>query len=184
MTARRQVRICGTIGARIDPLEHVRGSQSSRSICWPLNKPKLSPPYPGPIRSFRRAGWPAARPRELAVQWRAAYTAERPSSSPRRGRLHGKENLPTDRPDLATRMRFDPLRSSKLKTARTWALTESLRGGAGTDGRTCSPYFKHRITNAGSEAINTVVQMLKKRPTDTATSRTFHVLPAYLKPPT
>ena len=24
-------------------------------------------------------------------------------------------------------------------------------------------YFKHRITNAGSEAINSVVQMLKKR---------------------
>ena len=24
-------------------------------------------------------------------------------------------------------------------------------------------FFKHRITNAGSEAINTVVQMLKKR---------------------
>ena len=24
-------------------------------------------------------------------------------------------------------------------------------------------YFKHRITNAGSEAINSVIQMLKKR---------------------
>ena len=40
------------------------------------------------LRPFRRAGWPAARLRDLAVQFcRAAYTAERPSSSPRRGSM-------------------------------------------------------------------------------------------------
>jgi len=111
--------------------------------------------------------------------------------------LYGEENLPTDRLDLATRMRFATLRSSKLKTARAWALKESLRGlwkhrsraagerwwkrwyGWATRARLTSvkkvaemvkrhlpnvlTYFKHRITNAGSEAINTVVQMLKKR---------------------
>jgi transposase len=111
--------------------------------------------------------------------------------------LYGEENLPTDRLDLATRMRFATLRSSNLKTARAWALKESLRGlwkhrsraagerwwkrwyGWATRSRLTSvkkvaamvkrhlpnvlTYFKHRITNAGSEAINTVVQMLKKR---------------------
>lgn len=111
--------------------------------------------------------------------------------------LYGEENLPTDRLDLATRMRFATLRSSNLKTARAWALKESLRGlwkhrsraagerwwkrwyGWAMRSRLTSvknvaamvkrhlpnvlTYFKHRITNAGSEAINTVVQMLKKR---------------------
>ena len=111
--------------------------------------------------------------------------------------LYGEENLPTDRLDLTTRMRFAALRSSNLKTARAWALEESLRGlwkhrsraaaerwwkrcyGWATRSRLTSvkkvaamvkrhlpnvlTYFKHRITNAGSEAINTVVQMLKKR---------------------
>jgi transposase len=111
--------------------------------------------------------------------------------------LYGEENLPTDRIDLQTRMRFAALRSSNLKTARAWALKESLRGlwkhrsraagerwwkrwyGWATRSRLTSvkkvaamvkrhlpnvlTYFKHRITNAGSEAINTVVQMLKKR---------------------
>jgi transposase len=111
--------------------------------------------------------------------------------------LYGEENLPTDRLDLTTRMRFATLRSSNLKTARAWAIKESLRGlwkhrsrvagerwwkrwyGWATRSRLTSvkdvaamvkrhlpnvlTYFKHRITNAGSEAINTVVQMLKKR---------------------
>jgi transposase len=111
--------------------------------------------------------------------------------------LYGEENLPTDRLDLTTRMRFATLRSSNLKTARAWALKESLRGlwkhrsraagerwwkrwyGWAMRSRLTSvknvaamvkrhlpnvlTYFKHRITNAGSEAINTVVQMLKKR---------------------
>ena len=111
--------------------------------------------------------------------------------------LYGEENLPTDRLDLETRMRFATLRSSNLKTARAWALKESLRGlwkqrsraagerwwkrwyGWAMRARLTSvknvaamvkrhlpnvlTYFKHRITNAGSEAINTVVQMLKKR---------------------
>jgi transposase len=111
--------------------------------------------------------------------------------------LYGEENLPTDRLDLATRMRFATLRSSNLKTARAWALKESLRGlwkhrsraagerwwkrwyGWAMRARLTAvknvaamvkrhlpnvlTYFKHRITNAGSEAINTVVQMLKKR---------------------
>jgi transposase len=111
--------------------------------------------------------------------------------------LYGEENLPTDRLDLDTRMHFAALRSSQLKTARAWALKESLRAlwkqrsraagerwwkrwhGWATRCRLASvakvaamikghlpnvlTYFKHRITNAGSEAINTVVQMLKKR---------------------
>jgi transposase len=38
-------------------------------------------------------------------------------------------------------------------------------------------YFKHRITNAGSEAINTVVQMLKKPPYGYGNFRHFYVLP-------
>jgi transposase len=111
--------------------------------------------------------------------------------------LYGEENLPTDRIDLDIRMRFAALRSSKLKTARAWALKESLRGLWKNRSRAAGErwwmrwyswatrsrlepvkkvaamvkrhlpnvltYFKHRITNAGSEAINTVVQMLKKR---------------------
>lgn len=36
-------------------------------------------------------------------------------------------------------------------------------------------YFKHRITNAGSEAINSVVQMLKKRAFGFGASRTFEL---------
>jgi transposase len=111
--------------------------------------------------------------------------------------LYGEENLPVERLDLETRMRFAELRSSNLKTARAWALKESLRRlwrqrsrAAGerwwkrwhgwamrcrlasvkkvakmvkTHLQNVLTYFKHRITNAGSEAINTVVQMLKKR---------------------
>lgn len=111
--------------------------------------------------------------------------------------LYGEENLPTDRLDLETRMRFAALRSSNLKTARAWALKESLRGlwkhrsraagerwwkrwyGWATRSRlepvkkvaamvkrhlpSVLTYFKHRITNAGSEALNSVIQMLKKR---------------------
>ena len=36
--------------------------------------------------------------------------------------LYGEENLPTDRLELETRMRFAALRLSNLKTARAWAL--------------------------------------------------------------
>jgi transposase len=111
--------------------------------------------------------------------------------------LYGEENIPTDRLDLETRMRFAELRSSSLKTARAWALKESLRGLWKHRSRAAGErwwkrwhgwaarsrllpvkrvakmvkahlqnvltYFRHRITNAGGEAINTVVQMLKKR---------------------
>ncbi len=91
------------------------------------------------------------------------------------------------------RMRFAALRSSTLKTARAWALKESLRGLWKHRSRAAGErwygwamrsrlapvkkvaatvrrhlpnvltYFKHCITNGGSEAINRVVQMLKKR---------------------
>lgn len=111
--------------------------------------------------------------------------------------LYAEENFPTERIDLETRMRFAALRLSKLKTARAWALKESLRELWSQRSRAAGErwwkrwhcwatrsrlgavkkvaatirrhlpnvltYFKHRITNAGSEAINTVVQMLKKR---------------------
>jgi len=111
--------------------------------------------------------------------------------------LYGEDNLPTECLDLETRMRFAALRSSKLKTARAWALKESLRSLWNHRSRAAGErwwkrwyswatrsrlapvkkvaamvkrhlpniltYFKHRITNAGSEAINSVVQMLKKR---------------------
>lgn len=111
--------------------------------------------------------------------------------------LYGAGNLPTDRYDVDTRMQFAELRTSKLKTARAWALKESLRALWKQPSRAAGErwwqrwyswamrsrlapvkkvaamvkrhlhnvltYFKHRITNAGSEAINSVVQMLKKR---------------------
>jgi len=111
--------------------------------------------------------------------------------------LYGEENLPNDQLDLETRMNFAQLRASKLKTARAYALKESLRElwdqrstAAGerwwnrwyawaTRSRlepvkrvaemvkrhlpNVLTYFRHRITNAGSEALNSVVQMLKKR---------------------
>lgn len=111
--------------------------------------------------------------------------------------LYGEENLPLDRLDEDTKSRFVGLRSSKLKTARAWALKESLRALWDQRSRAAGErwwtqwnswavrsrlepvkkvaamirrhlpnvltYFKHRITNAGSEAINSVVQMLKKR---------------------
>jgi hypothetical protein len=116
---------------------------------------------------------------------------------PRRGRLYGKENLSIDRPDLATRMRFAALRSSKLKDGacvgshgavarKRWlrirdALTSVQRAVKRhlPNVLTC---FKRCITNAGSDPFNAVVQMRKKRPADTATS----ALPCsatYLKPP-
>lgn len=86
--------------------------------------------------------------------------------------LYGEENLPTDRLELETRMRFAALRSSNLKTARARALKESLRDLWSQRSRAAGErwhlpnvltYFKHRVTNAGSEALNSVIQMLKKR---------------------
>lgn len=110
--------------------------------------------------------------------------------------LYGEENLPEDYP-VEVRMEFAKLRDSNLKTARAWALKESLRELWDQRSRAAGErwweswyawairsqlepvkkvarmikrhlsgvlsYFKHRITNAGSEAINSVVQMLKKR---------------------
>ena len=92
---------------------------------------------------------------------------------------------------------FAALRSSNLKTARAWAIKESLRELWEQRSRAAGErwwrrwynwatrsrlepvkkvaammkrhlpnvltYFKHRITNAGSEAVNSVIQMLKKR---------------------
>lgn len=106
--------------------------------------------------------------------------------------LYGAENLP-DKYEVD----FAALRSSNLKTARAWAIKESLRQlwkqpsrirgerwwkrwyGWAIRSRleavkkvaamvkrhlpNVLTYFKHRITNAGSEAINSVIQMLKKR---------------------
>ena len=111
--------------------------------------------------------------------------------------LYGAENIPADRYSIETRVEFAALRSSKLKTARAWALKESLRELWNQRSRAAGErwwkrwyswavrsrlepvkkvaamvkrhlhnvltYYKHRITNAGSEAINSVVQMLKKR---------------------
>jgi transposase len=111
--------------------------------------------------------------------------------------LYGKENLEASRADLETKLDFAALRSSSLKTARAWALKESLRELWKQRSRAAGErwwqrwygwairsrlapvkkvaamikrhlpnvltYFKHRITNAGSEAINSVLQMLKKR---------------------
>jgi transposase len=111
--------------------------------------------------------------------------------------LYGAENLANSKADLETKLAFAELRSSNLKTARAWALKESLRGLWKQRSRAAGEqwyrrwyswairsrltpvkkvaamvkrhlhnvltYFKHRITNAGSEAINSVVQMLKKR---------------------
>jgi transposase len=111
--------------------------------------------------------------------------------------LYGDGNIPADRYSLETRIEFAALRSSNLKTARAWALKESLRELWSQRSRAAGErwwkrwyawathsqlepvkqvaamlkrhlpnvltYFKHRITNAGSEAINSVVQMLKKR---------------------
>jgi transposase len=111
--------------------------------------------------------------------------------------LYGAENLPADRYDVDVRVNFAALRASNLKTARAWALKESLRALWKQRSRAAGErwyqrwyswavrsrltpvkkvaamvkrhlhnvltYFKHRITNAGSEAINSVVQMLKKR---------------------
>jgi transposase len=106
--------------------------------------------------------------------------------------LYAKENLP-DKYEAD----FVALRSSNLKTARAWAIKESLRDLWKQRSRAAGErwwkrwyswasrsrlgpvkkvaamlkrhlpnvmtYFKHRITNAGSEAINSVIQMLKKR---------------------
>lgn len=106
--------------------------------------------------------------------------------------LYGEENLP-EKYEAA----FAALRSADLKTARAWAIKESLRQLWKQRNRTAGQrwwkswhawavrsrlepikqvaamvqrhlpnvltYFKHRITNAGSEAINSVIQMLKKR---------------------
>jgi transposase len=106
--------------------------------------------------------------------------------------LYSEPNMPEKH-----RAGFDALRASKLKTARAWALKESLREfwaqptlakatawwkrwyGWAMRSRlepvkkvarmlkrhlpNILTYFAHRITNAGSEAINSVVQMLKKR---------------------
>ncbi len=106
--------------------------------------------------------------------------------------LYGAENLP-DKYEVD----FAALRSSNLKTARAWAIKESLRQLWKQRSRAAGErwwhrwygwairsrlepvkkvaamvkrhlpnvltYFKHRITNAGSEAINSVIQMLKKR---------------------
>lgn len=111
--------------------------------------------------------------------------------------LYGAENFPAERYDLDVRLQFAELRSSNLKTARAWALKESLRALWKQPSRAAGErwwkrwyswatrsrlepvkevarmvkrhlhnvltYFKHRITNAGSEAINSVLQMLKKR---------------------
>jgi transposase len=111
--------------------------------------------------------------------------------------LYGAENLVHSKADLATKLAFAKLRSSSIKTARAWALKESLRELWKQRSRAAGErwydewyswavrsrltpvkkvaamvkrhlpnvltYFKHRITNAGSEAINSVIQMLKKR---------------------
>lgn len=111
--------------------------------------------------------------------------------------LYAAENLSDSPADLETKLEFAKLRSSHLKTARAWALKESLRELWKQRSRAAAErwwqrwygwamrsqlapikkvagmvrrhlhnvltYFKHRITNAGSEAINSVVQMLKKR---------------------
>ncbi len=105
---------------------------------------------------------------------------------------YAAENLPAKYEDD-----FAALRASGLKTARAWALKESLRELWGQRSRAAGErwwaawyswavrsrlppvkkvaammkrhlpniltYFTHRITNAGSEAINSVIQMLKKR---------------------
>jgi transposase len=106
--------------------------------------------------------------------------------------LYGAENLPEK-----YEVDFAALRSADLKTARAWAIKESLRQFWRQRSRAAGErwwkrwygwavrsrlepvkkvaamikrhlpnvlsYFKHRITNAGSEAINSVIQMLKKR---------------------
>ena len=111
--------------------------------------------------------------------------------------LYAAENLGDSRADVSTKLAFAELRASELKTARAWALKESLRDLWKQPSRAAGErwyqrwynwairsrltpvkkvaamvkrhlhnvltYFKHRITNAGSEAINSVVQMLKKR---------------------
>lgn len=111
--------------------------------------------------------------------------------------LYAAENLVASKADLSTKLAFAELRASNLKTARAWALKESLRELWKQPSRAAGErwyqrwynwavrsrltpvkkvaamvkrhlnnvltYFKHRITNAGSEAINSVVQMLKKR---------------------
>jgi transposase len=111
--------------------------------------------------------------------------------------LYAAENLVSSSANLETKLTFAQLRSSNLKTARAWALKESLRALWKQPSRAAGErwykrwyswavrsrltpvkkvaamvrrhlqnvltYFKHRITNAGSEAINSVVQMLKKR---------------------
>lgn len=111
--------------------------------------------------------------------------------------LYGADNLVSSKANLETKLAFAQLRESNLKTARAWALKESLRSLWKQPSRAAGErwyrrwyswavrsrltpvkqvaamvkrhlhnvltYFKHRITNAGSEAINSVVQMLKKR---------------------
>ena len=104
--------------------------------------------------------------------------------------LYGAENIPAERYSVDVRLQFAELRSSNLKTARAWALKESLRALWKQRSRAAGErwwqrwhswavrsrlapvknvaamvkrhlhnvltYFKHRITNAGSEAINSV----------------------------
>jgi transposase len=106
--------------------------------------------------------------------------------------LYSAENLPEHMAD-----RFTPLRSSHLKTARAWAIKESLRdlwsyvrrGWAekhwkrwffwATHSRlppvikvartierhldNVLTYFRHRITNATSEGLNSKIQTVKQR---------------------
>lgn len=106
--------------------------------------------------------------------------------------LYSSENLPEKYED-----RFTPLRDSHLKTARAWAIKESLRdlwdyvrqgwaekhwkrwyfwathsrlppviAAAKTIARhfdNVMTYFKHRITNAMSEGLNSKIQVVKER---------------------
>jgi len=105
--------------------------------------------------------------------------------------LYSRENLPATRQE-----EFSVLRKKRLRTARAWALKESLRdlwtyhspawavkhfeGWYGWAIRSClkpvkavakmsrkylkniMTFFKHRITNAVSEALNSTIQTIKK----------------------
>ena len=116
--------------------------------------------------------------------------------------LSNWENVPN-----AHLERFDQLRSSNLRTARAWAIKESLRHlwtylrranaekywlrwwnwavrsrltpirkAAWTLRRHLDgilTYFRHRVTNAGAEGINSKIQTLKKRANGFRTYRNF-----------
>jgi transposase len=105
--------------------------------------------------------------------------------------LYGEENLPSTYAD------FSSLRRANLKTARAWAIKETLRELWDQRSETAGEawykrwhfwathsrlqpvkkvaamirshlagvlaYFKHRITNSASEALNSTIQMIKKR---------------------